>query len=275
MKKNVSQFNASKRSIGNLFLLLLCIGLSGNLFLTGCRKEKTDADIKQLVSVPVLSDVIFESNRLKFATYQDFYEAKTTMQLHQRNLGSFERQFTGFKSSRTLYFEQVNSITDVSQGNLPPFMTLIKMADGEEYIRPSVDFQIMGHLTNAEGIVQIESDVFMYTYDNVFKVSEANIHLLQAGSSLTNNPLIQILPIERKYREVVQDRNELAECEWFYQSSGSKKFHCEVKSRIYPGYSQLSVDMDHYKKRLGIWFLNDAPSMSFSGTLRSDCCLNG
>jgi hypothetical protein len=260
------------KSITNLGLLSLSLLLLMNLFFNACKKDTIQVNTIIPVEVPKLTGVVFDNGRLKFNSQLDFENATATMRLHLRNLSSFEKQFEGFVSSRSAYFKSAKDADNLMVDNLPEYMTVIKMHDGETYVRPSVDFQLIGHLTNQQGLLQIGSSVLKYTYSDVFKTDEANVDLLTQTYGLKDNASVKVLPISRLGQEITTERAELIECEWFYTSSGSKKFHAEIKSRIYPGYSQLSVDFDHYKKFLGVWYLNDAPMMSFSGTVRANCC---
>jgi hypothetical protein len=263
-----------KKSLVNWLLTCLVITLSANLFFQSCKKEETAQDKTIMVEVPRLEGVVFESGRLKFNSAADFENALEKLRQYKKHLSAFEKQFEGFVSSYSKFVELSNQPENLSLQELPKCMTMVKMSDGETYIRPSVDFHFFDHLANPEGIYQVDKTVYKFTYDNVYRSTEQFVTLLTSGTpaNLKNNPNIEILPIERISKEIVKERVELAECEWFYQSSGSKKFHGEVKSRIYPGYAQMSVDFDHYKKSLGVWWLNDAPSMSISGSLGATCC---
>lgn len=263
----------------NAFTAILCIVsvvLTLNLVFNACKKQdfQLESSVSSPVSVqvPELKGVSFKEGRLRFTSQKDFENAISTMRLHQQTASAFEKQFTGFISSRSAYFNASHNAETLSVNDLPEYMTAIKMSDGEIYVRPSVDFHLIGNLTNPEGIVQIGNIVYKYTYWKIFKTTENYVDLLTSSDNLEGNPNIEVLPIGRLGKEVVVERSELIECEWFYQSGGSKKFHGEIKSRIYPGYSQLSVDFDHYKKIFGVWYLNNAPSMSFNGTVNAGCC---
>lgn len=263
----------NKNSFLNLLLLSSAIFLSINLFLQSCKKEPAEfvSPEPPVVNVPTLQGVTFESGRLIFNSESDFFNAIFTMGNYENAVSAFERQFDGFISSKSAYRKAVREESISSVSDLPEYMTPVVMEDGETYVRPSVDFHLIAHLANPQGILQIGNFVYKYTYENVYKTSVANIALLQNIGNLSNSPAIEVLPISRKSEEIVVDRLELIECQWYYDNS-KRKFHGEIKSRIYPGYDELSVDFDHYKKTLGVWFLNDAPSMSFSGTINGGCC---
>ncbi len=257
----------------NAILVIVSTLLALNLVFQACKKEDNQIHSQISAHVPELNNVIFEDGRLKFASQADFENATGIMRQNKQYLALFEKQFIGFTSSKSAYFEKTRKDENLSLLELPEYMTAVQMSDGETYVRPSVDFHFVANLTNPKGIIQIGDIVYKYTYEKIYKTKEVYANLLDNSNNLDNNPNIEILPISRTNQDIVIDRAELIECEWFYSSGGSsRKFHAEIKSRIYPGYSQISVDFDHYKKSLGIWFLNDAPLMSFSGTVNTDCC---
>lgn len=253
----------------NSLIFFAILILFANFLLNACVKGSEENQDTIVQSVPKLQGVIFEDGRLKFESEHSFSSAKSLMLLHQNNMKAFEKQFPAFESSHSAYLRLSNSGELTSLENLPQCMTVLQSLEGETYVRPSVDFHVLDHLANKEGIYQVGQTVFKITYYNVYKSNVKFVDMLKS-KMIISDPNIEILPISRESKEI-KYRNELAECEWFYDE-GSRKFHGEVKSRIYPGYAQISVDFDHYRKRFGIWWANDAPFMSFSGTLSSDCC---
>jgi hypothetical protein len=257
----------------NGFLLITIVGLSINLFLNSCQKDQSE--VQEVIDLPTMADVVYEDGRLKFSSQAAFDKATALVRDNWQHASGFEKQFKGFQSAKSAYKAYASS-SEPDVNNLPEFITLIKFDDGETYARPSVDFQDISYLTNSQGIVQIGNDVLKYTYDNVYKTSASNISILANTKGTISNPSVQVLPLSRQTTKLeteetnaVQERVELASCKMEYD--GNRRFYCEIISRIYPGYKRLSVDMDHYRRSVGIWWLNDAPSMNFSGSINGFC----
>jgi hypothetical protein len=194
------------------------------------------------------------------------------MMANKRYLPNFAAQFPGFKSSRAAYKELIRAEGErLNPANLPELVTAVKKEDGEIYLRPTVDLGIRSYIANEKGIYQIGNTVYKFTYYKVYEVPEELVNLLDSP----NLDGVQGVKSEIIHRSSTplfsggaNDR-AWAFCDRHYWGSPYKrKFYGEIQCNYGLGWEEVRVDYDHYSRGIfGSWSHNDAPSMSFTGTV--------
>jgi hypothetical protein len=254
-------------------LSILCAALAANL-IWSCQKESNSNEAVTTVEAPKLIGVSFQENRLVFASQASFEAAVDKLvEFGQKGTDKVEAQFPGFESNFLAYKKLMRENGEnLDPNNLPAFVTATKGDDGEIYLKSSVDFKILRHLANKNGVYQVENRVIRVNYDKWYEADAAFANELEHGQNLDSNPNVTAHEIWRE-KEQIHERASFMSCSQMYDCSPcSRKYHGEVNN-VFGPYNEVRTDMDHYKRgAFGAWYHNDAPSMNFTGTVNTQCC---
>ena len=251
--------------ISALFLAL------GGLTFVACKKENTEpTKASETAAYPLLEKVAVSNGRLKFESIQSFEKSVKSIHEKQNSLKGFESQFSDFVSSSQAFEAITEEDFEKQNGDISKFknFAVIVEKDGEKYFEPVIDLAHLSYLINKEGLLQVGDDVYKFTYDNLYKFSEAQMKdYIQFKDRIDLMPNVSKMTITRKIE--TSERWDVGQCDASVpNSSGNRKVSTEIENTSTWLYSEAKIRVINRKKGfLGFWYRSWTNGINLSGSI--------
>lgn len=208
--------------------------------------------------------------RLVFESQEVFENQIKYLFKNQDNLDDFESQFKGFISSRQAFDNFTEEMYLAANEDMTSFedYAILLAKDGENYMEAVIDAELLSHVVNDKGLIQIGNKVHKYTYEKVyvFDVNQLAEYQTNGIKSLQN---VKGQSIDREVQFL--EKQDILECIDPYEDGRKdKRLVGEVSIIDGPAYSEVKVTTKNHRKSAGVWWRSSCTSLTQNGDVSFD-----
>jgi hypothetical protein len=247
---------------------LIALGL---VVMTGCALDSSDptptADTGGTAEVSEALSVV--DGRLVFSSKEAYEATVKHLATPGVSLDAWEAEIPGFTSMRSAYHQAADAAEELESIDALVAahgrVLAVRGAGDEQEAVMLVEDDTMARLINAEGMLQIGSDVYKVTYDALYRVDAKEASTVEQLRELSGSAPAQTLAnveaskVSRTSQELFA---RVDECTAEYSSGGTKRLKGETfNTNLGVLYSSAGARSKHQIRRLRIWWRDRTNSL--------------